>query len=348
MMPDHDISPPLLEVKGLNVMIAVKGGGRRAVTDVSFTVARGETLCIVGESGSGKTLTALSLMSLLPPRISVAGGGIMYNGRDLLTLDAESRERLNGDEIAMVFQDPMSSLNPVLTVGRQIAESISRHQPSLTRAQRENRAEQALALAGISRGADIMRRHPHQLSGGLCQRVLIAIALANHPRLIIADEPTTALDVTVQAQVMSSMRDACEQTGAALLLITHDMKLVARYAHRVAVMYAGRIVEQGDVQDVFRSPRHPYTRALLGSIPGLDTDVHRELEAIAGEPPDFARLPSGCAFRPRCTLCRNRTPCATEVPLPRADRQASGHVSACHFADELSLPAGAGRISVCQ
>ncbi|WP_213989447.1 ABC transporter ATP-binding protein [Sodalis sp. dw_96] len=350
-MPGHDLTPPqapLLDVKGLNIQIERKGGNRRIVTDVSFTVARGETLCIVGESGSGKTLTALSLMSLLPPRVSVTGGGILFNGRDLLTLDSHSRERLNGDEIAMIFQDPMSSLNPVMTVGRQLTESLSRHQPSLTRAQRESRAEQALALAGISRGADIMHRHPHQLSGGMCQRVLIAIALVNHPRLIIADEPTTALDVTVQAQVMKSMRAACEQTGAALLLITHDMQLVAQYAHRVAVMYAGRIVEQGQVHNVFRSPRHPYTRALLGSIPGLDTDVEGDLEAIAGEPPDFARLPSGCAFRPRCGLCANRTRCATEVPLLRAGQQTPDHLSACHFADELSQPANAGIASACQ
>ncbi|WP_413733922.1 ABC transporter ATP-binding protein [Sodalis sp. RH21] len=351
-MPNTDpIMPspaPLLAVTGLEVHLGARRDRLRAIADVSFTVARGETLCIVGESGSGKTLTALALMSLLPPRIAVTGGAIEFNGRDLLTLDAASRARLYGDEIAMIFQDPMSSLNPVLTIGRQIDESLRRHQPALARAARTGRAEQALGMAGIVDAAGCMKKYPHELSGGMCQRVLIAIALVNHPQLIIADEPTTALDVTVQAQVMKSMRAACRQTGAALLLITHDLSLVARYADRVAVMYAGRIVEQGKVQAVFGAPRHPYTRALLASIPSLDTPVDRALEAIAGEPPDFARLPSGCAFRPRCTLCRQRAICADRVPPPLADPADTYHLSACHFADELIMAAPAGRTALCR
>ena len=343
------VSPaPLLDVRSLSISVAGKGAPQRVVADLSFTLSGGETLCIVGESGSGKSLTALSLMSLLPSRVGVTGGEMLFDGRSLLELDPVSREQLNGDKIAMIFQDPMSSLNPVLTVGKQIIESLARHQPSLTGRQREERAVQALALAGISQGAEVMKRYPHQLSGGLCQRVLIAVALVNHPRLIIADEPTTALDVTVQAQVMKSLRAACEHTGAALLLITHDMKLVAQYAHRVAVMYAGRIVEQGLVQDVFGSPRHPYTRALLNSIPGLDTEIDDDLDAIAGEPPDFSRLPSGCAFRPRCALCHNRTQCATQVPALQRNGPGPDHVSACHFADELAVPARAERTSACR
>lgn len=334
---------PLLAINALNVQVATENGQRPVVRDLSLTVARGETLCIVGESGSGKTLTALALMALLPPRVAVTGGEVLFNGRNLLDLDASQRERLNGDEIALIFQDPMSSLNPVLTIGRQIRESLVRHQPRLTGKQREDRA-----LAGIRQGEQIMTRFPHQLSGGLCQRVLIAIALVNHPQLIIADEPTPALDVTVQAQVMKSLRAACEKTGATLLLITHDMTLVARHAHRVAVMYAGRIVEQGEVGAVFRSPQHPYTRALLNSIPHLDTDIDKDLEAIAGEPPDFGRLPTGCAFRPRCPLCRNRTPCTAQSPPLRLITRWSDRASACHFAEEMSAPPLAGGTVLCQ
>ncbi|NDL61696.1 ABC transporter ATP-binding protein [Acerihabitans arboris] len=329
---------PLLAVEGLSVRFDTRRQCQRVIDDISFTVERGETVCIVGESGSGKTLTALSLMSLLPPGMSVAAGALRFNGQDLLALDAGRRAMLYGDRIAMIFQDPMSSLNPVLTIGRQITESLARHQPSLTRRERELRAEQALSLAGIPDAGEKMRRYPHELSGGLCQRSLIAIALVNQPRLIIADEPTTALDVTVQAQVMNSMRAACRQTGAALLLITHDMGLVAQHADRVVVMYAGRIVEQGRAGQVFRSSRHPYTRALLSAIPRLDSDVDRELEVIAGEPPLFSRLPSGCAFRPRCRLCRDRPVCAATIPPPRVEQGDPLHVSACHFAHELAVP----------
>lgn len=332
-------APPLLEVEGLSVDLATGRERHRAIDQVSFSVERGETVCIVGESGSGKTLTALSLMSLLPGGIRVAAGGMRFDGRDLLALGKARRAALYGDEIAMIFQDPMSSLNPVLTIGRQITESIKRHQPSLTRAQRDSRAQEVLALVGIRDAVDKMRRYPHEMSGGLCQRILIAMALANHPRLIIADEPTTALDVTVQAQVMASMRAACQLTGAALLLITHDMGLVAQYADRVVVMYAGRIVEQGSVGRLFREPRHPYTRALLGSIPRLDGDVDRELAAIPGEPPLLARLPAGCAFRPRCRLCRDRALCADVIPPLRTAGADPAHASACHFAHELATPA---------
>ncbi|HEY0207997.1 ABC transporter ATP-binding protein [Acerihabitans sp.] len=334
-MNRHQAPPPLLEVEGLCVDLATGRERHRAVDTISFSVERGETLCIVGESGSGKTLTALALMSLLPAGIQVGAGEMRFNGHDL----PARRAGLYGDEIAMIFQDPMSSLNPVLTIGRQITESIKRHQPSLTRRQRDSRAQEVLSLVGIRDAADKMKRFPHEMSGGLCQRILIAIALVNHPRLIIADEPTTALDVTVQAQVMASMRAACRLTGAALLLITHDMGLVAQYADRVVVMYAGRIVEQGRAKEIFRAPRHPYTRALLGSIPRLDGDVDSPLAAIAGEPPLLSRLPAGCAFRPRCRLCRQRAICADQIPPLRAAGADTTQASACHFADELAAPA---------
>ncbi|WP_413723179.1 ABC transporter ATP-binding protein [Sodalis sp. RH24] len=337
-MTSHELPAPLLEVTGLSVDLATGRERCRAIDNISFSVERGETLCIVGESGSGKTLTALALMSLLPAGIEVAAGRMRFDGRDLPAPEAGRGAGPYGDEIAMIFQDPMSSLNPVLTIGRQITESIRRHQPSLTRRQRADRAEEVLALVGIRDAADKMKRYPHEMSGGLCQRILIAIALVNHPRLIIADEPTTALDVTVQAQVMASMRAACRLTGAALLLITHDMGLVAQYADRVLVMYAGRIVEQGRAGRIFRAPRHPYTRALLGSIPRLDDDVDRILAAIKGEPPLISRLPAGCAFRPRCQLCRQRPICAGQIPPLRADGADPAHASACHFAHELAAP----------
>ncbi len=326
---------PLLDVTGLCLRLATRREAYPVITGVSFSLSAGETLCIVGESGSGKTLTALSLMSLLPKGLSITQGAIVYNGADLLTLDARHRQALYGDEIAMIFQDPMSSLNPVLSVGEQLTESLVRHQPTLTRRQRESRAQQVLSQVGIRDAEVKMRSYPHELSGGLCQRILIALALVNHPRLIIADEPTTALDVTVQAQVMATLRDACANTGAALLLITHDMGLVAQHADRVAVMYAGRIVEQGPVSQVFSAPLHPYTRALLNSIPHLTSDVDRELEAIAGEPPVFSRLPAGCAFRPRCRRCRDRSLCASAIPPLRATAGDPAHTCACHFADEL-------------
>nr|WP_283163624.1 ABC transporter ATP-binding protein [Brenneria tiliae] len=325
-----------MAVDGLSVARGGADARSPLIHNVSFDVHRGETVCLVGESGSGKTLTALALMSLLPAGLQAVAGQCLFDDRDVLQLPFRQRQRIYGRDIAMIFQDPMSSLNPVLTVGEQIDESLARHQPGWTQRQRQSRAEDVLVMTGIREPRACLRRYPHELSGGLCQRILIAIALANQPRLIIADEPTTALDVTVQAQVMTTLRAACEQMGAALILITHDMGLVGQYADRVMVMYAGRIVEQGTTAAVFQQPRHPYSRALLDSIPRLTDDPNRELTVIPGEPSISSALLPGCAFAPRCPRCRGRQICRTESPSLTLETEATLHWSACHFSEEAS------------
>jgi oligopeptide/dipeptide ABC transporter ATP-binding protein len=266
--------------------------------------------------------------------VRLAGGRIELDGEDMLAMSEARREEIRGGRIAMVFQDPMSSLNPVLKIGAQIAETIARHQPSLSREQRMDRAERLLSMVGVPAPRERLDVYPHEMSGGMRQRVLIAMALANNPQVIVADEPTTALDVTVQAQVMDVMRSACEQAGAALVLITHDMGLVAESADRVIVMYAGRIVEEGPVDALFRQPRHPYTSALLSSIPNPRTPSGQELQSIEGEPPNLAKEINGCAFHPRCWLARGRRPCATVRPEVRD--LGEGQYSACHFAEEVA------------
>ncbi|MFC3706240.1 ABC transporter ATP-binding protein [Devosia honganensis] len=324
---------PLLDVQGLVVRIGSKATGFDVVRGVSFQVQPGETVCIVGESGSGKTLTALTLLGLHADPVRIASGRIALDGADLISLSERDFAALRGDRIAMVFQDPMTSLNPVLTIGEQISEVISAHREGLGRSQLRAEAVDLLKLVGIPAAAERLDAYPHQLSGGMRQRILIAIALANQPRVIVADEPTTALDVTIQAQVMDVMRAAVAKSGAALLLITHDMGLVAETADRVLVMYAGRIVESGSVYDVFREPRHPYTRALLSSIPRVDGDPDAALEALGGEPPRLSNLPPGCSFRPRCKLSAGRAACTREDPQLR--EITVGHAAACHFAEEL-------------
>lgn len=325
---------PVLSVQDLTIELGLARGSYPLVSELSFDVMPGEILCIVGESGSGKTLTALSLMSLLVAPVRVSRGRIELNGEDMLMMSEARREEIRGDRIAMVFQDPMSSLNPVLKIGVQITESIARHQPSLSRNERMERAEQLLAMVGVPSPRERLEVYPHEMSGGMRQRVLIAMALANNPQVIVADEPTTALDVTVQAQVMDVMRSACKQAGAALLLITHDMGLVAESADRVIVMYAGRIVEQGPVDRLFRHPRHAYTSALLSSIPNPHTPPDRELQSIEGEPPNLSKEIHGCAFFPRCWLARGRQQCATIRPEIRD--LGGGQYSACHFAEEVA------------
>jgi peptide/nickel transport system ATP-binding protein len=304
-------APPLLELRGLRTEITGPGGRFAAVDDVSFEVARGERLAIVGESGSGKTLTALSILRLLPdPPARIAAGEIRFGGRDLAALPAAKMRAVRGREIAMIFQEPMTSLNPVFTVGNQIREILALHRGLRGRAARA-RATELLELVNIPSPARRLDSYPHELSGGTRQRVMIAMALASEPKLLIADEPTTALDVTVQSQLLDLLLRLQSELGMAIILITHDLGVVAEFAERVLVMYAGGIVEEGPVDSIFASPRHPYTAGLLGSIPPIDRDVD-ELATIEGTvPPPGAALP-GCRFQPRCTFARPA--CGRQLP----------------------------------
>jgi oligopeptide/dipeptide ABC transporter ATP-binding protein len=315
----------LLEVEGLSTHFFTSGGIVRAVDGVSFDVKTGETVAVVGESGSGKSVTALSIMRLImwPPGRIVAGR-VTLAGRDLLSLADDEMRRIRGRDIGMVFQEPMTSLNPVLTIGRQLTEALEHHL-AMTPAQSRARAIELLGLVGIAEPQRRLRQYPHHFSGGMRQRVMIAMALACEPKLIIADEPTTALDVTIQAQILELMKDLTRRLGVALIVITHNLGVVARYADRVNVMYAGRIVESGAARDIYYRPRHPYTHALLRSVPRIDRARMDRLDPIPGQPPDLAHLPSGCAFRPRCRYAVAR--CA-EQPPP-LEWAGEGQLSAC-------------------
>jgi oligopeptide/dipeptide ABC transporter ATP-binding protein len=302
-------SPALLRVEQLSTVFDLPGGPAAAVSRVSFHVDAGETLGLVGESGSGKSVTAMSLLRLVEPPGRIAGGRIVFKGRDLLALPEDEMQQVRGPGIGLVFQDSMTALNPVFTIGNQIAETLSVHGLAHGRDARD-RAIELLDAVSISNAATRVDDYPHQLSGGLRQRAMIALAICCNPALVIADEPTTALDVTVQAQILDLLRSLRDRLGLALLLITHDLGIVAEMADRVAVMYAGRIVEQGAVRDIFRDARHPYTRGLLASIPG--GAAHGRLQAIPGAVPALGRFPDGCAFHPRCP---NRVaPCDKAVP----------------------------------
>ena len=299
----------LLTVEGLTTVFDLAAGPAAAVIDVSFRVGRGETLCLVGESGSGKSVTALSIMRLVQPPGRIAGGSIIFKGRDLLALPEREMQQVRGAEIGFVFQEPMTALNPVFTIGNQIEETLAVHGIARGAAAR-GKAVELLEAVSMPEPQRRLREYPHQLSGGLRQRALIALALACNPSLLIADEPTTALDVTIQAQVLDLLRDLQQRFQLALLLITHDLGVVAEMADRVAVMYAGRIVEASVVRDLFRDPRHPYTRGLLASMPGGIPGS--KLLAIQGTVPPLGKLPAGCPFSPRCP---NRfEPCDTAVP----------------------------------
>jgi oligopeptide transport system ATP-binding protein len=315
----------LLDVRDLSVTFRTEHGPLRAVDGVSFQVARGETLAIVGESGSGKSVTALALLGLLGDAAVLEGAGVMFDGCDLTTLAPDAMRRIRGNRIAMVFQEPMSSLNPVLTVGEQIAEPLRLHK-KMSKAEALRVAVSLLEKVSIPDAAARLKEYPHQFSGGMRQRVLIAMALACQPALIVADEPTTALDVTVQAQILDLLGQLTRESGAALILITHDLGVVARYADRVAVMYAGRIVESAPVRDLFRDPRHPYTRGLMSSSPRLASEAKTAMATIAGQPPDLAHLPPGCSFAPRCPDAHVR--CMSERPMLKV--VSPGRVSACH------------------
>ena len=328
---------PLLEVEGLKTWFYTRDGVVRAVDGVSFSVHPGETVAMVGESGCGKSVTSLSILRLIasPPGRIIAGR-ITFEGRDLLALPEEEMRKVRGNEISMIFQEPMTSLNPVLTIGHQIAETLALHR-GLSRGDAMARAIEMLKLVNIPEPASRTHQYPHQLSGGMRQRVMIAMALACGPKLLIADEPTTALDVTIQAQILDLMRGLKARTGAAILLITHDLGIVAEMAQRVFVMYAGRKVEEAPVAELFARPRHPYTRGLLASIPRLGaaaTAGHKRLAEIPGVVPSLLEEIPGCVFAPRCRYAVER--CRREYPP--LERKADGHLVACWEAERI--PAG--------
>ena len=320
---------PLLEVRDLKVSFRTEDGLIKAVDGVSLSLSEGETLGIVGESGSGKSVTMMSVMRLINDPNARFEGEVLYKGRDLMKLSKDQIREVRGSGIAMIFQDPMTSLNPVYRVGWQIAEQIRAHEP-ISKQAAHARAAELLTAVGIPHAAQRVDDYPHQFSGGMRQRVMIAMAVSCNPDILIADEPTTALDVTIQAQILSLIKKLRNDFGTAVVLITHDMGVVADLADRIAVMYAGRIVEQGSRRDVFYDAQHPYTWGLLGSIARLDRPKPRRLSTIPGVPPSLLRLPPGCAFADRCAhrfeLCDERPPL-----LPRV---ADGHLDACHLAAE--------------
>lgn len=324
---------PLLSVRDLRVSFGTASGRVRAVDGLSFDISAGETVAILGESGSGKSVTAQALMGLLPkPAATVETGQIRYQGVDLLEQPLSYTRDLCGGEMAMIFQDPLSSLNPVFRVGTQIGEMLRRHRGA-SRREARNHAIELMRRVGIPAAKDRVDDYPHQFSGGMRQRVMIAMALSLGPRLLIADEPTTALDVTVQAQIMTLLAQLQREEGMALMLITHDLGVVADVADRTVLMYAGRAVEQGSIREVYEHPAHPYTLGLMESVPDLE-EQHERLTPIPGTPPDLLSLPTGCSFHPRCPFATQR--CVAEEPelLPAPERPET-HRAACHHSEEV-------------
>jgi oligopeptide/dipeptide ABC transporter ATP-binding protein len=321
----------LLEVRNLRTSFQSAAGAVRAVDGVSWDIEQGETVALVGESGCGKSVSALSIMRLVAePAGRIEGGEILYKGRDLLQLSEEQMREVRGRDIAMIFQEPMTSLNPVLSIGRQLTEGLEIHM-KMSPSQARARAVELLAMVGIPDPGRRLAQYPHHFSGGMRQRMMIAMALACNPSLILADEPTTALDVTIQAQILELMQDLARRLGVAMLIITHNLGVVARYADRVNVMYAGRIIERASAGELYANPRHPYTLGLLRSVPRLDEPRRARLDPIEGQPPDLARLPPGCAFAPRCAYRIDR--CAESAPPLAA--LGAGHWSACWEAQRL-------------
>jgi oligopeptide/dipeptide ABC transporter ATP-binding protein len=329
------VPDPILSVDGLTVEFKTEDGIVHAVTDVTYDLYPGETLGVVGESGSGKSVSVMAMLGLIPiPPGRITGGQALYQGRDLLKIPKKELRDIRGGEVAMIFQDPMTSLNPVFTIGDQIAEAIKTHNPGTSDTDARKRAIELLDLVGVPFAERRYEQYPHEFSGGMRQRAMIAMAIANEPKILIADEPTTALDVTIQAQIIEVMRAAQEQTHAATILITHDLGLIAELADRVVVMYAGRVVELGDVFTIFNEPRHPYTVGLMNSLARVDLD--REwLEPIPGQPPSLIMAPPGCAFHPRCAFSQGREVCRTDIPQLRTFGSSGEHLSACHFVEEL-------------
>jgi peptide/nickel transport system ATP-binding protein/oligopeptide transport system ATP-binding protein len=319
-----------LEVDGMSVDIRTPSGVVRAVDSVSFGARRGETVALLGESGCGKSMTAQAIVGLLAPVADVTEGAVRLAGTDLVTASAKKRRELAGPELAIVFQDALTALNPVYTVGYQLAEPFRIHRGMSKKAARAS-AIDLMERVGIPEPETRVDAYPHEFSGGMRQRLLIAIAVALSPAVLLADEPTTALDVTVQAQIMQLLRDLREEHDMAVVLITHDLALVSEQADRVIVMYAGNVVEQGTVEEVFGSPRHPYTQGLLDSVP-VSAERGADLRSIGGKPPELHAIPKACVYQDRCPLVQDI--CRTERPEPR--ELASGHLSACHFAEEVS------------
>ena len=321
----------LLEVKNLKTHFFTMEGVVKAVDGVSNELNEGETLGLVGESGCGKSVSALSVMRLIPdPPGKIIDGEILLDGEDILKIDMEGMREVRGAKIAMVFQEPMTSLNPVLTVERQITETLQLHM-GMSKLESQRESVNLLTRVGIPDPEIRIKQYPHQFSGGMRQRVMIAMALSCNPRLIIADEPTTALDVTIQAQILDLMKSLTTELGVALIVITHNLGVVARYADRVNIMYAGKVIERGEAREIYANPRHPYTVGLLRSVPRLDLPRRAKLDPIEGQPPDLINLPPGCAFRERCRWAVDK--CATDTP--ELVETSDGHLSACFRADEL-------------
>ena len=322
----------LLEIANLRTQFFIGDAVVRAMDGISYDVNEGETVAIVGESGCGKSVGALSILRLIPdPPGRIVGGSIRFEGRDLLGLSDEEIREVRGKDIAMVFQEPMTSLNPVLTIGRQLTETLQQHL-GMNREQANARAIELLGMVGISDPARRLKQYPHHFSGGMRQRVMMAMALCCEPKLIIADEPTTALDVTIQAQILELIKDLTRRLGVALIVITHNLGIVARYADRVNVMYAGRIIESGSADEIYYHPRHPYTLALLKSVPRMDRPRQGKLDPVQGQPPDLTRLDNGCSFRPRCDFAIDR--CAEAPGLETAG--APGHIAACWQSKQIA------------
>jgi oligopeptide/dipeptide ABC transporter ATP-binding protein len=328
------VPEPTLAIRNLGVEFKTDDGIVHAVDDISYDVFPGETLGIVGESGSGKSVSTLSILGLIPqPPGRIVSGTAMFKGQDLLQMSKRELRRFRGDELAMVFQDPMTSLNPVLTIGYQLGEGIKTHYPKVSDRDVKKRVVELLGLVGVPNPDVRYGQYPHEFSGGMRQRAMIAMAIANSPALLIADEPTTALDVTIQAQVLEVLKTVQRETNAATILITHDLGIVAELCDRVLVMYAGRIVESGDVHTIFANPRHPYTIGLMDSLPKL-AEEEEWLRPIPGSPPSLINRPPGCAFHPRCFLSQGRLPCREDVPALRS-AEGRDHEAACHFSEEL-------------
>ena len=328
---------PVLSIRDLAVHFTTDDGVVRAVDGLTYDVYPGETLGIVGESGSGKSVSTMSILGLIPqPPGKIVSGEAMFQGRDLLKLSKKELRRVRGNAMAIVFQDPMTSLNPVLKIGFQLGEAIKAHHQSEKEETVKGRVIQLLKTVGIPQPERRYEQYPHEFSGGMRQRAMIAMAIANQPSLLIADEPTTALDVTIQAQILEVLKTAQDETQAATILITHDLGLIAEMADRVIVMYAGKIVELGDVNTIFAAPRHPYTIGLMESLPRLTADEDW-LRPIPGQPPSLINRPPGCPFHPRCFLSQGRARCREEEPpLRRIQTGGTGpHLTACHFAEEL-------------
>ncbi len=322
---------PLLQIRNLRTSFKTEDGRVQAVDDVSVDIAKGEVVGLVGESGCGKTVTSLSILQLLPmPPASIDGGEILFEDRDLLQIPADELRKIRGNEIAMIFQEPMTSLNPVFTIGNQLMESIQLHQ-GLSGTKLRERAIEMLRLVGIPRPDEVIDEYPHRFSGGMRQRAMIAMALSCNPKLLIADEPTTALDVTIQAQILELMQELKEKINTAVLFITHDLSVIAEMADRVVVMYAGKVVEEADVETLFHNPQHPYTKGLIGSRPSVDGEQDR-LTFIPGNVPNPLEMPGGCPFHPRCRsameICRGEMPPARELK--------TGHTVRCWLHEEVS------------